>query len=188
MRGRQPVPPDLLLSSDIAGLCAQPAFFTNRSQCWFKLGNFEAALNDAVAAVQLDPNFGKGYLRIAGCNIVYGDFDSAKKNLELAEKHADVRGAQEVAKERIRLEKISKNLTEFEKNWTNEDWRAAVYYANQVIESAPRMYSTIARKAEALAYSKKVEEALNLMADVLRMDDKNVDAIFVRGNCRTIFF
>lgn len=169
----------------MAGLCAQPAFFTNRSQCWFKLGNYEAALNDATAAVNLDPKFGKGYLRIAGCNILYGDFDSAKKNLDLAEQNADARGAQEVAKERIRLEKICRNLSEFEKNWKNEDWRAAVYYANQVIESAPRMYSLIARKAEALAYSKKVEEALNMMADVLRMDDKNVDAIFVRGNCPT---
>ena len=167
--------------SPLTGLCAQPAFYTNRSQCSFKLGNYEAAQKDASEALKLDPKFGKGYLRLAGCDIVNGDFDSAKKNLQFAEKNADQKGALEVQKEKARLEKICRNLSEFEKSWTKKDWRGAVYYANQVLESAPRMHSMVARKAEALAYNKKVDEALNLMADLLRMDDKNVEAIFVRG-------
>jgi tetratricopeptide (TPR) repeat protein len=149
------------------------------------LGNFESALIDAQNAVQLDPKFAKGYLRIAGCQIVNGDFELARMSLQSAKEHADVRGLVEVERELSRLDAICKNVSEFEKCWSKEDWRASVYYANKVIESAPRMYVMVARKAEALVYNKKVDEALLLMADVLRMDDKNLDAIFVRGNCFT---
>lgn len=139
------------------------------------------ALKDAAAAVQLDPTFGKAYLRIAGCNMVFGDFEAAEQNLRLAAQHMDEKGAIEVQKEQARREKVCKFISDFEKCWSKEDWRSAVYFATQVIDAAPKMHSMVTRKAEALVYNKKVDEAMNLMADVLRMDDKNVDAIFVRG-------
>lgn len=120
-------------------------------------------------------------MRIAGCNIVFGDFEAAEKNLQLAQQHIDQKAVQEVAKERVRLQTICKCVAEVEKCWCKSDWRGVVYYSSQIIDAAPKMYSMVTRKAEALVYHKKVDDALNLMADVLRMDDKNVDAIFIRG-------
>ena len=165
----------------LPGHCRLPVYYTNRSQCWFKLKNFESALNDATEAVKLDPSFGKGYLRVASCCTVYGDFEKARRCLEQALPLLDSKGQAEVAREKARLDVVCKNALELERCWEKQDWRAAVYFATQVAEVAPQMPSVFARKAEALVYCKKVEDALNLMADVLRRDDKNVDAIYVRG-------
>ena len=157
------------------------SYLTNRSQCAFRMRNYEAALRDAQAAVQLDAAFGKGHLRVAGCNIVFGDFEAARKNLALARQCADDRSRREVEAELARLEQVCKQEGELSKSWDRQDWRAVLYYSSQLMDAAPKKLSFVVSKAEALVYSKKVEEALNLMADVLRLDDKNVDALFVRG-------
>ena len=148
-----------------------------------KLGNFESALMDAKAASAMDPNFWRAYLRIAACEIIFGRFESACTNLDLAAEHADEKGQNEVLKERERLSRLIKMLADSERNWEKKDWRAAAYFAGQVIESCPKNFDLIARKAEALVYLKKFEEALNLANDVLRKDEQNEGAVWVRALC-----
>lgn len=42
-----------------------PVFYSNRAAAWGALGKHEQAAEDAERAIDLDPNFSKGYSRLA---------------------------------------------------------------------------------------------------------------------------
>ena len=55
----------------ISDLCPQcTAFYGNRSACYLMLGQPRQALEDAKTATNLDPEFNKGWSRIARCCVV----------------------------------------------------------------------------------------------------------------------
>ena len=63
-----------------SGLCPGcPAFYGNRAACHMMLGQFVQALEDARTSVQLDPNFVKGYVRVAKCCVALGELQGARQ-------------------------------------------------------------------------------------------------------------
>lgn len=55
----------------------RPEYFTNRASAHFQNGDFVAAKADAEAAIDLDPNFTKGYWRIAECERIMHQLDKS---------------------------------------------------------------------------------------------------------------
>ena len=63
-----------------SGLCPGcPAFYGNRAACHMMLGQFVQALEDARTSVQLEPNFVKGYIRVAKCCVALGEIHAARQ-------------------------------------------------------------------------------------------------------------
>merc|ERR1712213_307599 len=63
-------------------LCPQcTAFYGNRSACYLMLGQPRQALEDAKTATNLDPEFNKGWSRIARCCVMLGDTVTARQAL-----------------------------------------------------------------------------------------------------------
>ena len=65
------------LSDIIIRFC--PAFYGNRAACHMMLGQFVQALEDARTSVQFDPNFVKGYVRVAKCCVALGELHAARQ-------------------------------------------------------------------------------------------------------------
>lgn len=61
----------------------EAAFFGNRSACHMMLSNYNKALEDAKTAVNIDPSYGKGYLRMAKCCVALGEVQSAKQVIKV---------------------------------------------------------------------------------------------------------
>merc|ERR1712045_815630 len=68
--------------SEAIDLCPQcVAFYGNRSACYLMLGQPRQALEDARTSTNLDPDFTKGWTRVARCCVMLGDTVSAKQAL-----------------------------------------------------------------------------------------------------------
>merc|ERR1719361_1445557 len=52
-------------------------FFANRSVCYNRLKNFEAAILDAMESIELDPDYVKGYNRLGTAYKGAGDLQKA---------------------------------------------------------------------------------------------------------------
>jgi DnaJ family protein C protein 7 len=79
------------------------------------------------------------------------------------------------------IEQVEKYMKLVDNFWVQKDWRAVIYYCGQILESSPGLTEYTLKKAQAMIYRKQVAEAHNLAIDALRLDVRNVDAIFVRG-------
>lgn len=58
------------------------AYYGNRAACYIMLNRFEEALEDVRKAVQLDPTFIRGYVRMAKCGIALGNMVTAEYALK----------------------------------------------------------------------------------------------------------
>lgn len=61
-----------------------PIFFTNRSVCYYKMGNFAKSLKDALKAIANNKDFAKAYYRAAMAQMELGETNEALKNFQLA--------------------------------------------------------------------------------------------------------
>lgn len=61
-----------------------PVYFTNRSMCYFKMGDFAKSLRDANKSIALNNNWVKGYYRAGMAEIEMGDYKAAVKHLKTA--------------------------------------------------------------------------------------------------------
>lgn len=62
-------------------------YLSNRAQCHIKLENYGSAVADASRAVELKPDFSKGYYRRGCANIALQKFHEALKDFQTAGKH-----------------------------------------------------------------------------------------------------
>jgi DnaJ family protein C protein 7 len=53
-----------------------------RAACHMMLGQFVQALEDARTSVQFDPNFVKGYVRVAKCCVALGELHAARQAIK----------------------------------------------------------------------------------------------------------
>lgn len=142
-------------------------------------GKFKPALEDAQKSVKLDPSFVKGHLREARCHLVVGDIFSASRSLD-AVRQLDPKNA-ELVKELQNFESLKKQLNQIEQEMVKKDYRSAVFYATRALEIAVHSVKLKLIKSEALCYLKKYDEAINIATDIIRFDNLNVDALYVRG-------
>jgi len=160
-----------------------PTYYYNRSQCYFKLGNLSVALEDAKQAVELNPTYSKAHARVLRCLILMGRAEESRRHYDFLS-HS-VKESKEVTSE-VEFGKTFEKLKEdIEKYSTREEWRSVAYYCQRLLEQVPTLTAYKIKRAEALVLNKRVLEAVDIVMDVLRLDNRNVDAIFVRG---LIFF
>ena len=163
----------------ISDLCPQcTAFYGNRSACYLMLGQPRQALEDAKTATNLDPEFNKGWSRIARCCVMLGDTVTAKQALtKLGSLGEDTSGEQR------NVEVIERMVSDSQQAYAAGDFRKSLWCLDKALEIAN--YSTIIKtsRAECLAFLGRYAEASEAANSVLQIDNMNADAIYVRGLC-----
>ncbi|KAL3281185.1 hypothetical protein HHI36_004402 [Cryptolaemus montrouzieri] len=167
--------------NEAISLCPETAaYYGNRSACLMMLNRFRDALEDARKAVQLDPTFVKGYVRIAKCAIALGDLvtaESSIKTLELMNEAKSVVGEIRV------LQKLQQYESEAQKAYDKKDFRKVVYCMDRCLDEAPTCPRYKITKAECLAFLGRYAESQEIANSILHLDKGNADAIYVRGIC-----
>ena len=155
------------------------SYYGNRAACYIMLNQYHDALADVRKALEIDPKFVKGYLRMAKCCMMMGDLSTADKAL-LKVQELEPNNPQLVP-ERINLGTVQKHIDDADKCLEKKDFRKVVYLMDRVLEIVRGCQRFILIKAESLALLGRHEEAQELANDILHVDNKNVDAIYVRG-------
>jgi len=159
------------------------AFYGNRSACHMMLSQFTQALEDAKNAVQLDTDFVKGYIRVAKCCISLGDVRSAEAALDKVLELDPAQGSNLVNQEQASLAQLKKFQTDTEQAYQVKDYRKALFCIDRSLSVALASRPLKVARAECLAYLGRYGESQEIANDLLRMDNMNADAIYVRGLC-----
>ncbi len=97
-----------------------PVYFTNRSMCYFKMGDFAKSLRDAEKSVKLNPTWVKGYYRAGMAQLELKNFKEAVKLLkeaaDLEPKTAAYAEAAADAKRRLLASMTKAEVTKYEGN------------------------------------------------------------------------
>lgn len=158
-----------------------PVFYGNRSACYMMLSQFPQALQDAKYSVQLDDKFLKGYSRILKCSIAIGDLVSAR---QAAEKYKEIDPKSTTILEEVStLAKLTTQQDAFEKAFELKDYRKSLFCLDKVLEIATHSRRTKLLRAECLAYLGRYSEAQEVANEILRSENLNADAVYVRGLC-----
>lgn len=78
---------------------------------------------------------------------------------------------------------LEKQQTEIDTAYDTKDYRKALFHTEQCLGIALACKRLKVKKAECLAYLGRYVEAQNIANDLLRSDNMNAEAMFVRGLC-----
>ncbi|RWS24712.1 dnaJ subfamily C member 7-like protein, partial [Leptotrombidium deliense] len=155
------------------------AYYGNRCACLLMMGRISEALEDAQKCIKLDPNFVKGYVREAKCYVVLGDLSAAKRSFENIQRLEP--NNKEMIVEVENVQRIEKLIAEHDKALAKNEYRTCLFYANKAIEIATQCTKYKLMKAEAMVMLNRHQEAQELLADIIRSEPTNADALVIRG-------
>lgn len=159
--------------------CAK--YYANRAACYMMLGQYYDALQDAKKCIQIDPKWFKAYNRVIKCCLFLGDITEAERTInKLLELDPD---NESVLTEKGELAYVQKFLADAEAAYAAKDYRKVVYCMDRccsVSKSCDKFKST---KAECLMLLGRYEEAQEIATNILHSDEKNTDALYIRGIC-----
>jgi DnaJ family protein C protein 7 len=168
------------LYTEAIELCPHSEYFGKRCACYMKLYQYELALKDARKAVTLDRRFAKGCIQAAKCSLALGDVTEAETaicglrtlsftNSALLEK----------------VEKLNVIITVHkyvQKAYIAKDYENTLIWVDGASQNFPcKRYNLL--KAECWAFLRQYQEAENIANDILHLDERNVEAIHMRGVC-----
>jgi len=158
-----------------------PAYYGNRAAAYMMKKDYTKALEDARTANSLDTKFLKGYIRAAKCYIATGQTNNAMQSLHQArelEPKSKVT-LEELKKVSVMVDLEAQSATAYE----GGDYRKVQYCMRRLLEYAPDCLSYKALNAETLALSGKYGDAQITANEILRKDQHNLEALYVRGIC-----
>jgi len=158
-----------------------PAFYGNRSACHMMLSQFTQALTDAKCSVQLDANFVKGYVRVSKCCVALGDVVSAQQAIDKA-LQIDPNNAA-VLQEKASVQQLSTYTADYNQAYQAKDYRKALFCLDRALSISSASKHIKISRAECLAILGRYAEAQEIANDILRQDNINAEAIYVRGLC-----
>jgi DnaJ family protein C protein 7 len=169
------------LYTEAIQLCPDsPAYYGNRSDCYMMLYQYRLALEDAKRAVALDCSFAKGYIRIAKCSLALGE-PTAVRNAFSAVRELSMTNSA-ILPEVQKLHTVMRFDIEGKKAYQQQDYKKALYFIGRILENVPCTRYKL-QKAGCLTLLGQYQEAQNIANDILHIDERNVDAIYMRGVC-----
>ncbi|CAB4061771.1 DNAJC7 [Lepeophtheirus salmonis] len=166
--------------SEAIVLCPKnPAFYGNRSACHMMLGQYSNALEDAKRSVSINPEFIKGYIRVAKCCMMLGDIMSAKQAIQQVAT-LDPNNTS-LLSEKQSLERLENFKSSANEAFCLGDYRKAVYLLNQCKSIATGANDIKLSLAECLANLGRLSEAKEIAYALLRANSMDADAIYVKA-------
>jgi len=168
--------------SEAIELCPEcPAFYGNRSACHMMLSQFTQALADAKCSVQLDASFVKGYVRVSKCHVALGDAISAQQAIDKALQIEPNNAA--ALQEKTSIQQLINYLADYNQAYQAKDYRKSLFCLDRALAISSASRQLKISRAECLAFLGRYGEAQEVANDILRLDNINADAIYVRGLC-----
>jgi len=165
--------------SEAIDLCPQCVpFYGNRSAVYLMLGQPRQALEDAKTATSLDPEFAKGWTRIARCCVMLGDTVTARQALTKLGSLGE-----DTSTEQRNVDMIERMVTDSSQAYAAGDYRKSLWCLDKALELANYSTTIKTSRAECLAFLGRYAEASETANSVLQIDNMNADAIYVRGLC-----
>lgn len=165
--------------SEAIDLCPQcVSFYGNRSACYLMLGQPRQALEDAKTSTNLDPEFTKGWTRVARCCVMLGDTVTAKQALT---KLGNL--GEENPTEQRNVDTVDRMVSDSQQAYQSKDYRKSLWCLDKALEIATHSLTLKTSRAECLAFLGRYTEASEAANSVLQFDNMNADAIYVRGLC-----
>ncbi|XP_019854968.1 PREDICTED: dnaJ homolog subfamily C member 7-like [Amphimedon queenslandica] len=157
----------------------QASYYGNRSAAYMMLGHHQRALEDAQMAIKLDPNFVKGYLRAAKCHMMMGN---PSLSTDYYDKVLMIQpGNSQAKEEKKQCESMIHYLTRAEQEFDKSKFRECIFSLDQCLAVSPSCTRFRTLKAEALAKHGRLDDAVVLCNDLLRENNNNSDAIYVKA-------
>ncbi|GAA5904248.1 uncharacterized protein JCM6883_006424 [Sporobolomyces salmoneus] len=168
------------------------SFLLNRAAA--KMGSklFSTALEDCLAAQALQSRDksseggiqSKTYLRTAKCQLALGLIGPAQQSLQEAFRLEPSNRA--IVTEKGKADRIAGHVERLKENLEKKDWSMVLLGVDAAVRelgegSSPREWR--GWKVEALVGKKRYDEAAGLAADLLRLDPKQPEPLYLRGIC-----
>ena len=161
---------------------SQPAFYSNRAMCQMKLENFAAARDDGKKASEVDPSFGKGYLRAAQASVRLAEFDEASA-LFAAALAADSALATAL-QEKQAAEETARKVAQVEQLLADEEFGRAIAMITPIVRGVcPGCQRLDTMHLQALVGDRKFVQALQISANLLRRYGQGPVLVTLRGRC-----
>ena len=189
----------------------QPSFYANRAAAWLMVGAPNEALKDCDAALRIDPKHVRSILRLAKALLDMGKLPEALEHLRAAAER--VPEAYELAQEFARVDSLcsaffqavaayegeAKNMDAENFSFLPEplskvpkveaklerDYELALQLFQEIENSASSVVMQL-WVAKAAVMCAQCDKAITLTLRILKKDDKNSEALWVRG--RALFF
>ncbi|CAL8087988.1 unnamed protein product [Orchesella dallaii] len=169
-----------MYSKAIEAMPTDAAYYGNRSACYMMLKRYKEALADVRQALQLEPKYAKGYLRLIRTTLALGNVRECEIAFEnVAKMNLDV-GADP---ERERLIWLKKHCEDIEATKLKKDYRKLVFLTSQALDVATADNSMKMVKADALVRLGRHTEAQELCTEVLQNDVRCAEALYIRAMC-----
>eukprot|EP01116_Phalansterium_solitarium_P001811 TRINITY_DN11623_c0_g1_i1.p1 TRINITY_DN11623_c0_g1~~TRINITY_DN11623_c0_g1_i1.p1 ORF type:complete len:507 (-),score=151.47 TRINITY_DN11623_c0_g1_i1:299-1819(-) len=153
------------------------AYFGNRAAAYLMVKSYQDAINDSVAATNLDPSFAKAYVRAGKGYLALGKLRQATQQLETAAT-LDPAGARDDLEQ---IKRVQREIARGEECLAQQQFSRALGHFDSALTLCPAADGFKLLKAQALLALKQPGPATDLATEVLRNDSSNPDALFIRG-------
>eukprot|EP00960_Hanusia_phi_P064852 765939-Hanusia_phi.AAC.6 len=155
-----------------------PSYYSNRAAAWLMLGAYHECISDCKAAIELDPTHARAHIRLSKALMEVGDLMEAHAYLaQAAQKNPE---ASELSLEFARVSQLKMVFEEGKSNFEKEDYAAAL----ECFQFVEHHCSTVPIQlwvAKASTQAGLCDSAISLTLRIIKKDDKNAEAFYVRG-------
>lgn len=155
-----------------------PSYYSNRAAAWLMLGAYNECISDCKAAIELDPKLVRAHVRLSKALVELGDLIQAHSYLAQASQNNPEEP--ELAKEFARVSSLKLAFEDGKANFEKGDY----YRALECFEFLDNSCSAVPIQlwvARASIQAGLCDSAISLTLRIIKKDDKNAEAFYVRG-------
>lgn len=162
----------------------QHTYLGNIAATHLALENYKDALYASQEACKLDNTYVKGYSRQIKCQIYLGQTAAARSVLNEAEKHMfDASLEATFAQELQQMAQLERHLEMAKNAEAKQDHRQSQFFYSQACSIAVACPILKIKQAENMALAGQVPEAQAMAVRILQKDNRDANALYVRGLC-----
>jgi DnaJ family protein C protein 7 len=162
---------------------SQPAFYSNRAMCHMKISQWAEARDDGLKASEVDPAFGKGFLRAAQASVQLDAFDEAVTLFGKA--LAADSSLSSALQEKQKVEDLLRKIAQVEQLLADEEYGRAVAIVTPIVRMGicPESQKLNTMHLQAMVGDRKFAQATTVSASLLRKYGQNPTLVTLRGRC-----
>jgi len=156
-----------------------PTYYGNRAACYLAMHQLEKCVDDSNDAINLDPNFVKGWVRKGRALYYLGRFKEAKQSLQKAR---DLDSNDSTVRQDLNMiDHVEKTYQEAENYYNAKDYARALEYYKKALQSCPDLAPAKIKAIETLSKTGDTKTAIELCNRYGPELSHNVEFLYVKG-------